>query len=525
MPGSPSKGAHAFQTLCKLDNSGNRTGEEFHYAYDQQGRLFEAAFAQTPSNLTPDASGYYDGYEAATRARAHYEYDAGGRMTWLAHYWDTLGTGNTYTSQAIVGQACDYEVSVSAPNRGVKTDSVYKLPSSPGSSTWSSSQTDTYGYDPKLDYLTAASYGDGLANASPTWSYDAAGNRNDAVTDNLNRATSLGGITVTNDILGNRIAKGSTTCGWDILNRMTSFTSSSGVTNYVYRADGMRVSKSNSTGSTSYRYDGQMGMEDIDFVSNGSVSKVTDYGIGPRGIDGMFVSQSGATSTSYPLYDAHGNMISTLAKQGTGGFAYSALRTFDAWGLVRRGAQTGDPKGRYCASLGHKQDEESGLVYMRARFYEPSAGRFVSEDPSRNGRDWYSYCSNNPVKAGDYTGKVADEDLSSYAGLVMLGIIFFLGGAFAAAGPPGEQTLAIVAGALTAAAFCFAGALGYTKWGASRAGINSLVELGIASIIVGIAAAMIWGEKVGGFGGAAIITAAAYDCMLIGALMCIGLDG
>ena len=79
-------------------------------------------------------------------------------MTWLAHYWDTLGTGNTYTSQAIVGQACDYEVSVSAPNRGVKTDSVYKLPSSPGSSTWSSSQTDTYGYDAKLDYLTAASY-------------------------------------------------------------------------------------------------------------------------------------------------------------------------------------------------------------------------------------------------------------------------------------------------------------------------------------------------------------------------------
>jgi YD repeat-containing protein len=59
--GSPSKGAHAFQTLCKLDASGNRTGEEFHYAYDQQGRLFEAAFAQTPSNLTPDASGCGDG--------------------------------------------------------------------------------------------------------------------------------------------------------------------------------------------------------------------------------------------------------------------------------------------------------------------------------------------------------------------------------------------------------------------------------------------------------------------------------
>ena len=64
---------------------GNRTQEEFHYAYDQQGRLYEATFAQTPSNLTPDSSGYYDGYEAQTRARAHYEYDGAGRLTWLGH--------------------------------------------------------------------------------------------------------------------------------------------------------------------------------------------------------------------------------------------------------------------------------------------------------------------------------------------------------------------------------------------------------------------------------------------------------
>ncbi len=131
----------------------------------------------------------------------------------------------------------------------------------------------------------------------------AASNRNDAVTDNLNRASSLGGTTVTSDILGNRLTKGSISSAWDILNRMTSFTSS-GTTTYVYRADSMRVSKSNSNGSTSYRYDGQMGIEDVDYTSTGSVSKVTDYGIGPRGVDAMFVTQSGATSVSYPL---HGN--------------------------------------------------------------------------------------------------------------------------------------------------------------------------------------------------------------------------
>ncbi len=345
-------------------------------------------------------------------------------MTWLGHYWDTLGTGNTYSSQAIIGQSCDYEVS--ALKRGVKADSVYKTATTPGSASWTTSQTDTYGYDAQLDYLTAASYGDGLANASPTWSYDAAGNRNDAVTDNLNRATSLGSTTVTNDILGNRITKGSTTCGWDILNRMTSFTSSSGVTNYVYRADGMRVSKSNSTGSTSYRYDGQMGMEDIDLAANGSVSKVTDYGIGPRGLDAMFVTQSGATSVSYPLYDAHGNMISTLNKQGVGGFAYSALRTFDAWGLVRRGVATGDPKGRYCANLGYKQDDESGHVYMRARYYEPGSGRFLNSDPSRNGNNWLVYAIDNPTCFSDASGKSAVSALTAYViGDLIFDIAFY----------------------------------------------------------------------------------------------------
>ncbi len=290
----------------------------------------------------------------------------------------------------------------------MKTDTVYKTATSPGSASLTTSQTDTYGHDAQLDYLTAASYGDGLAGASPTWSYDAAGNRNDSVTDNLNRATSIGGTTVTSDILGNRLTKGSTSYGWDILNRMTSFTSS-GTTSYVYRADGVRVSKSNSNGSTSYRYDGQMGMEDVDFASNGSVSKVTDYGIGARGIDAMFVTQSGTTSARYPLYDAHGNMISTLTKQGTGGFAYSALRTFDAWGVIRRGAQTGDPKGRYCASLGHKQDDESGLIYFRARYYEPSTGRFASEDPSRNGTNWMCYCANDPVGNVDKDGQLTEK--------------------------------------------------------------------------------------------------------------------
>ena len=81
-----------------------------------------------------DSGGWNDTKLAATRCRAHYEYDPAGRLYWLGHYWDTLN-GSSYTSQAILGQYCDYEVNTGL-NRGVKLDSKYETPSSPGSSTF-----------------------------------------------------------------------------------------------------------------------------------------------------------------------------------------------------------------------------------------------------------------------------------------------------------------------------------------------------------------------------------------------------
>jgi RHS repeat-associated protein len=67
----------------------------------------------------------------------------------------------------------------------------------------------------------------------------------------------------------------------------------------------------------------------------------------------------------------------------------------------------GHPAAQYCANLGHPTDAETGLVYMRARYYEPWTGRFLSEDPALDGMNWFVYCANEPVGRSDSSGRAA----------------------------------------------------------------------------------------------------------------------
>jgi RHS repeat-associated protein len=222
--------------------------------------------------------------------------------------------------------------------------------------------------------------------------------------------------TYTNDVLGNRLTKApaglsaaASIYSWDILNRMTSYRSSGSqnVNTYKYRADGLRVKKTvpgSTIKSTFYRYDGQMSIEEYSVGSNHLVNGITRNTLGARGIDMIQRTTATVNETSYPLYDAHGNMTAQLLKNGAS-FTVANEKSYDAWGGVRAGNSNPEYKGRYCASIGHIQDDESGLIYMRARYYEPSSGRFVSEDTAKDDSNWYVYCRCNPTNAVDFSGK------------------------------------------------------------------------------------------------------------------------
>jgi RHS repeat-associated protein len=97
------------------------------------------------------------------------------------------------------------------------------------------------------------------------------------------------------------------------------------------------------------------------------------------------------------------------------------------YGLVRSG-QVGSSSQKYVGSLGHESDANTGLIYMRARYMDPVLGRFLSEDPGRDGANWFVYCGSNPINKVDTDGRTSCsmDDISCAEWLLAIGKGFTL---------------------------------------------------------------------------------------------------
>jgi RHS repeat-associated protein len=122
------------------------------------------------------------------------------------------------------------------------------------------------------------------------------------------------------------------------------------------------------------------------------------------------ISQRRAGSTSYYLHDAQGSVrgLADTAGEITDQYTYAAFGE-----LVEQEGATDNPY----LHTGQQYDEASGLYSLRARYYDPTVGRFLSRDPLeqwRNVRELnrYSYAANNPVNRTDPTGRQAMAELT-----------------------------------------------------------------------------------------------------------------
>jgi RHS repeat-associated protein len=95
--------------------------------------------------------------------------------------------------------------------------------------------------------------------------------------------------------------------------------------------------------------------------------------------------------------DSLGSVVKATDALGT----VTSVNAYGAWGTLEIGA---DPRTSFFT--GRNWDANSGLYYYRSRYYDPTAGRFLSEDTIRfaGGMNFYSYALDNPATLMDPSG-------------------------------------------------------------------------------------------------------------------------
>jgi len=187
------------------------------------------------------------------------------------------------------------------------------------------------------------------------------------------------------DLNGNLIRRGNNEFAYDEDNKLVYSNVNSVETTYKIGVDGLRSSKTTAGISTDYSID-----EAGNVISEGSEEII----IGHRA-----VAKKIGSSYYYYLYNAHGDVTALTDSTGEIVNNYS----YDPWGRIISQTENVPNDIKYA---GEYQDSETGLIYLRNRYYDPAIGRFITEDPVGDGLNWYAYCGNNPINRIDPFGQV-----------------------------------------------------------------------------------------------------------------------
>jgi RHS repeat-associated protein len=363
--------------LTKASDTATGAGT-IDFAYDTLDRLIQETTGQGNVSYQYDVLGRRTNMVANGQQPVTYGYDVASRLTQVAQGSLTVGLGYDHANR---------RTSLTYPN---------------GTST-------SYGYDVASRLTGITHNGSSGIIEALTYQYDAAGNRtsltrNNAVAsvlpaavasatyDAANEQTAFAGATLTYDNNGNLTNDGVNTYVWDTRNRLVSI--SGGVTaSFKYDALGRRTSKVVGSAASQFLYDGNDVAAEI---GGGAVG--ANY-LRSLNIDEPFIRQTGTGNEFYHT-DALGSALALSNAQGNSGATY----TYEPFGKT---TVTGTSSNAF--QFTGRENDGTGLYYLRARYYQPRVQRFMSEDPigfAGGDVNFYGYVRQNPILMTDPSGQI-----------------------------------------------------------------------------------------------------------------------
>ncbi|UVT15737.1 MAG: RHS repeat-associated core domain-containing protein [Nitrospira sp.] len=293
--------------------------------------------------------------------------------------------------------------------------------------TYPNTNSVTYAYNATSE-LTSLTYKQGATTLGDlTYTYDAAGKRiktgGTFARSNIppvltttsynanNQQTTFGTTTETYDLIGNLAtstdAGVTTTYTWNARNQLTGISRTGLTASFTYDSFGRRTGRTVNGVVTNYVYDG---LNPVQEKNGGTVTANLLTGLG---IDEFFTRTDGVGSRAL-LPDSLGSTVAL----GDGTGALQTQYTYEPFGLT---TQTGSANTNSYKYTGREEDG-TGLMYYRARYYHPRLQRLISEDPIVFGGgdiNLYGYVWENPLNYVDPSGYTAAA--GAIAGAAMSG--------------------------------------------------------------------------------------------------------
>jgi RHS repeat-associated protein len=425
---------YVFDNFDRMSNATNPFGQSIQYTYDNANNLTKLTYPDGKNvNYTYDKNNRMLTVTDWNNKVITYAYNNNGSVATRA-YPNGITTYYTYDNANRVTTLEHKSGATSKAKFALTKNSVGNITLATQSGSLVQAQTNPYSYD-NLGRLTSATLFD-PNNNTYNYTYDSVGNVTQFTNQFLiqvsntydadNKVINSDGHTQLYDNNGNltqRVTNQTHGMQYDFENRVKQYDS------YTYTYDGLG-NRLSSNGFDNFRYitdtnsSLSKNLADYDLLFN-KYKYYYIYGIGQTPI-AQYVNTGGSSySAQYYVEDAVGN---TRWMTDSSGNTAATLR-YDPYGNFTF-TQYLPPTFLFS---GQKYDFESGLTYMRARYYDPSLMRFTSRDPNPGGlqtplsQNAYQYAYDNPINMSDPSGRCLED--------LCIGETIIIGSVLSAAAP------------------------------------------------------------------------------------------